>query len=226
MARYWSELAIGIVFTDDRRPTPTRGWRGVGCPETAASPGVVPVFSRHELVRRRSSDGNHSEYLSLDSCRALARVGAATAGRRLAVSFEPADGSVACGRHRRRRDHRRRSRPRRLRSKPMSSPLERVSRLGQSVWIDWLSRDLLSSGGLKRLIAEHAVTGVTTNPTILERAIAAGHGYDRQIADLLAFDLSPREIATELARTDVSEAALQLLPLWQASGGRDGYDSL
>jgi transaldolase len=107
----------------------------------------------------------------------------------------------------------------------MSSPLERVSRLGQSVWIDWLSRDLLSSGGLQRLIAEHAVTGVTTNPTILERAIASGHGYDRQIADLCAFDLCPHEIATELARDDVSEVALQILPVWQASGGADGYVS-
>jgi transaldolase len=107
----------------------------------------------------------------------------------------------------------------------MSSPLQRVSQLGQSVWIDWLSRDLISSGGLQRLIAEHAVTGVTTNPTILERAIASGHGYDRHITDLHAFDLSPREIATELARSDVSEAALQLLPVWQASGGTDGYVS-
>jgi transaldolase len=107
----------------------------------------------------------------------------------------------------------------------MSSPLERVSRLGQSVWIDWLSRDLLSSGGLQRLITEHCVTGVTTNPAILERAIANGHGYDRQIADLRAFDLSPREIATELARGDVSDAALQLLPVWQATGGVDGYVS-
>jgi transaldolase len=107
----------------------------------------------------------------------------------------------------------------------MSSPLQRVSRLGQSVWIDWLSRDLLSSGGLQRLIAEHSVSGVTTNPTILERAIASGDGYDDQIADLLAFGLSPHEIAIELARSDVGEAALQLLPLWQVSGGADGYVS-
>jgi transaldolase len=107
----------------------------------------------------------------------------------------------------------------------MSTPLERLSRLGQSVWIDWLSRDLLSSGALQRLVGEHAVTGVTTNPTILERAIASGHSYDRQIADLRAFDFSPCEIATELARDDVSEAALRLLPVWQASGGADGYVS-
>jgi transaldolase len=107
----------------------------------------------------------------------------------------------------------------------MSSPLERVTRLGQSVWIDWLSRDLLSSGDLQRLMAEHAVTGVTTNPTILEHAIATGRAYNSQIADLLAFDLSPSEVAIELARTDVSEAARQLLPVWQASGGADGYVS-
>jgi transaldolase len=105
------------------------------------------------------------------------------------------------------------------------NPLRRLTELGQSVWIDWLSRDLLSSGGLRQLIAEHAVTGVTTNPTILERAIATGDGYDQQLGDLLAFDFSPREIATALARADVSEAAMELLPVWQATGGADGYVS-
>jgi transaldolase len=107
----------------------------------------------------------------------------------------------------------------------MSSPLARVAGLGQSVWIDWLSRDLLSSGGLQQLIADHAVTGVTTNPTILEHAIATGKSYDDQIGDLRAFGLSAREIATELARTDVTEAARHLLPVWQATGGADGYVS-
>jgi transaldolase len=105
------------------------------------------------------------------------------------------------------------------------TPLQRLTRLGQSVWIDWLSRNLLASGELQRLIAEHAVVGVTNNPTILERAITGGGAYDRQIRDLIAFGLSAHEIATELARADVSEAALQLLPVWQASGGADGYVS-
>jgi transaldolase len=108
---------------------------------------------------------------------------------------------------------------------PIETPLQRLTRLGQSVWIDWLSRDLLASGELQRLIAEHAVVGVTTNPTILERAITGGGAYDRQIRDLMAFGLSAHEIATELARADVTEAALQLLPVWQASGGADGYVS-
>jgi Transaldolase/Fructose-6-phosphate aldolase len=105
------------------------------------------------------------------------------------------------------------------------TPLQQLTRLGQSVWIDWLSPDLLASGELQRLIAEHAVVGVTTNPTILERAITGSGAYDRQIRDLIAFGLSAHEIATELARADVSEAALQLLPVWQASGGADGYVS-
>jgi transaldolase len=105
------------------------------------------------------------------------------------------------------------------------TPLQQLTRLGQSVWIDWLSRDLLASDELQRLIAEHAVVGVTTNPTILERAITGSGAYDRQIRDLIAFGLSAHEIATELARADVSEAALQLLPVWQASGGADGYVS-
>jgi transaldolase len=106
-----------------------------------------------------------------------------------------------------------------------ASPLQRVSQLGQSVWIDRLSRELLESGELPRLIAEHAVVGVTTNPTILERAIAATSAYDRQIRELHRFGLESVDIFAELAATDVTEAALQLLPLWQATDGADGYVS-
>ncbi len=105
------------------------------------------------------------------------------------------------------------------------SRLQGLARLGQSVWIDWLSRDLLQSGGLQRLITSHAVTGVTTNPTILDRAIRAGGAYDRQIRDLRGFGLQPVDSFAEIAATDVSDAAVQLLPIWQASGGADGYVS-
>src|SRR5690242_16294943 len=105
------------------------------------------------------------------------------------------------------------------------SRLERLSRLGQSVWIDWLSRDLLSSGGLQRLIAEHAVSGATTNPTILERAIVAGSAYDRQIRDLGNFGLPAEDIFAELSANDVTDAALQLLPIWERTHGADGYVS-
>jgi transaldolase len=107
----------------------------------------------------------------------------------------------------------------------IGSPLQRLSQLGQSVWIDWLSRDLLDSGELQRLIAEHEVVGVTMNPTILERAIAAGGAYERQIRGLRAFEFQPGEAVGEIAATDVSNAAVQLLPVWQATGGADGYVS-
>jgi transaldolase len=105
------------------------------------------------------------------------------------------------------------------------TPFRKLTRLGQSVWIDWLSRDLLESADLQRLIAEHSVTGVTTNPTILEHAITGGGAYGRQIRELRRFNLRPIDIFGELAATDVTEAALQLLPVWQATGGADGYVS-
>jgi transaldolase len=105
------------------------------------------------------------------------------------------------------------------------TPLRKLTRLGQSVWIDWLSRDLLESAELQRLIAERSVVGVTTNPTILEHAITGGGAYGRQIRELRRFNLRPIDIFGELAATDVTEAALQLLPVWQATGGADGYVS-
>jgi transaldolase len=105
------------------------------------------------------------------------------------------------------------------------SAIRDLSQLGQSVWIDWLSRDLLESGGLKRLMSEHGVTGVTTNPRILERSISAG-GYDDQVDALTEFGLAPRAVIEELAVTDITDAAVALLPVWEHSGGRDGYVSL
>jgi transaldolase len=105
------------------------------------------------------------------------------------------------------------------------SRLQGLVRRGQSVWIDWLSRDLLQNGDLQRLICNHGVAGVTTNPTILERAITASRAYDRQIRDLRGFGLQPVDSFAEIAATDVTDAAVALLPLWQASRGADGYVS-
>jgi transaldolase len=102
--------------------------------------------------------------------------------------------------------------------------IRELSELGQSVWIDWLSRDLLQSGGLRRLISQHGVSGVTTNPTILERSISAG-GYDDQVEALTEFGLAPRAVVEELAANDITDAAIELLPVWERSGGRDGYVS-
>ena len=66
------------------------------------------------------------------------------------------------------------------------SPLQRLSELGQSVWIDYLSRDLLQSGELARLVDEDAVVGVTSNPTIFQQALADGDAYDEQLRTLLS----------------------------------------
>ena len=64
------------------------------------------------------------------------------------------------------------------------SPLSRLSKLGQSVWIDYLSRDLIESGELTRLIREDAVVGVTSNPSIFAEALSKTHAYDAQLIDI------------------------------------------
>jgi transaldolase len=106
-----------------------------------------------------------------------------------------------------------------------SSRLQQLSDHGQSVWIDYLSRDLLEAGELARLIEEDAVVGVTSNPTIFQRAIAGGSAYDGQLAELSAPVRDPKEIFYELAARDVAAASDLLLPIWKATSGRDGYVS-
>jgi transaldolase len=106
-----------------------------------------------------------------------------------------------------------------------NSRLAQVARLGQSVWIDWLSRDLLLSGSLQKLIAEHGDSGVTTNPTILERAISTSGAYDDDIDRLLAAGVAPETVFDSVAATDVRVAAEQLSPVWYRTRGVDGYVS-
>ena len=91
-------------------------------------------------------------------------------------------------------------------------PLQQLAELGQSVWIDYLSRDLLESGELARLVREDAVVGVTSNPAIFEKAIAHGDAYDQQLRDLLPRELNAKEIFLELACADVTAACDLLAP--------------
>jgi transaldolase len=107
-----------------------------------------------------------------------------------------------------------------------TQPLQRLAELGQSVWIDYLSRELLVSGELARLVRENAVVGVTSNPTIFEKAIAGGDAYDAQLRQLLPRALSAKEVFLELASADVAEACDQLHPVWEERGGLDGYVSI
>jgi transaldolase len=85
----------------------------------------------------------------------------------------------------------------------MSSRLHRLSALGQSVWINYLSRDLIESGALARAVAVDAVVGVTSNPSIFQQALAHGDAYDEQIA---ASQGEAKKVFLELAMRDVTTA--------------------
>jgi transaldolase len=106
------------------------------------------------------------------------------------------------------------------------SRLHQLSRLGQSVWIDYLSRDLLRSGELARAMREDAVVGVTSNPTIFQKAIAAGDVYDEQLREVLKEERDPKEIFIRLAAKDIGDACDLLRPVWDGGGGQNGYVSL
>jgi len=109
----------------------------------------------------------------------------------------------------------------------MASPLQQLGEHGQSVWLDYISRDLLTSGELQRLIAEDNVTGMTSNPTIFQKAIADGTLYDEQIRDLIASGIDdPNDVFTELAITDIQHAADILRPVHERTSGVDGFVSL
>jgi len=104
------------------------------------------------------------------------------------------------------------------------SKLDKLSARGQSVWIDYLSRDMLEQGELKRLMNEDAVVGVTSNPTIFQKAISQGTAYDEQLKELLAEETDPKEIFLNLSARDV-EAALDLLGPVHEKTGHDGFVS-
>src|ERR671926_214135 len=109
------------------------------------------------------------------------------------------------------------------------TPLERLSELGQSVWIDYLSRDLLDSGELERMMREDAVVGVTSNPTIFQKAMAAGDAYDDQMREVLESETDGKEVFLRLAVTDVRRACDTLRDVWDEArpdGGRDGWVSI
>jgi transaldolase len=106
------------------------------------------------------------------------------------------------------------------------SRLHKLSELGQSVWIDFLSREMIQTGELEGLMRDDAVVGVTSNPTIFQKAISEGDLYDEQIRTLLDELDDPKEIFWRLAETDVSNACDLLRSVWDATGGKDGYVSI
>src|SRR5947207_346882 len=106
------------------------------------------------------------------------------------------------------------------------SNLHRLSALALSVWIDYLSRDMLETGELARMMDEDAVVGVTSNPTIFQKAISQGSRYDDQLKEILdAGETDPKEIFLQLSSHDIDAATDLLRPIWDEGNGRDGYVS-
>jgi len=105
------------------------------------------------------------------------------------------------------------------------SKLAALGDLGQSVWLDFISRDLLQSGGLGARVAQ-GVVGMTTNPTIFAKAIGDGASYDDEISELAASGRGAPAIADALIVADVQEACDLLAPVYERTGHADGYVSI
>ncbi len=106
------------------------------------------------------------------------------------------------------------------------NPLVRLKDVGQSVWVDNLSRHLLTSGELKWLITEDAVTGVTSNPTIFEKAIAGSSDYTSAMEKLVRATESAEEVLNGLMIQDIQDAADTLKPVYDETKGKDGFVSM
>jgi transaldolase len=106
------------------------------------------------------------------------------------------------------------------------SKLHELSALGQSVWIDSVSREWLDTGELARMMRDDAVVGVTSNPTIFQKAMAEGHWYDEQLREVLSEEHDPKEIFLQLAARDIETACDLFRTVWDGSEGLDGYVSM
>src|SRR6266581_2716967 len=108
----------------------------------------------------------------------------------------------------------------------MSNPLVEVMKLGQSIWYDNIRRAMLVSGDLQKKIDEDDLRGVTSNPTIFEKAITGSTDYDDQLRSLVSSGLSVKDIYEALVIDDIARAADILKPVYHKTDGIDGYISL
>ena len=106
------------------------------------------------------------------------------------------------------------------------NPLQELVDQGQSVWLDYLSRDLIRSGQLEQMIADDGLRGITSNPTIFHGAISGSDTYDAEIASLAASGLDAEATFETLAIADIRAACDILMQVYEASQGRDGFVSL
>ncbi len=104
-------------------------------------------------------------------------------------------------------------------------PIKELKRLGQSLWLDNIRRQLITSGGLARL-RDEGLTGVTSNPTIFEKAVSGSNDYDEAMVQLVRTGHKPEEILWELMVEDVSAAADVFRPIYDKTKGHDGFVSI
>lgn len=108
----------------------------------------------------------------------------------------------------------------------MANPLLELKKLGQSVWYDNLNRELIATGRLQRMVDEDGISGGTSNPSIFEKAIAAGDHYASDLERLARAGLDTPAIYDELTLTDIRQSCDVFLPVYEASLGADGFASL
>lgn len=106
------------------------------------------------------------------------------------------------------------------------NPLKKLESLGQSIWLDYIRRDLITSGELKKLIDEDGLRGMTSNPAIFEKAIAESNLYDAEIQKMALKGKNVNEIYESISQQDVQSAADVFRPLYEKTNGNDGYVSL
>ena len=107
-----------------------------------------------------------------------------------------------------------------------NNSLKQLGTLNQSIWLDYIQRDLIAGGGLRRLIEEDGLRGMTSNPAIFEKAIAESHDYDEDIRAMALQGKGAVAIYETLSQADVRSAADEFRPLYDSSDGKDGYVSL
>ena len=106
------------------------------------------------------------------------------------------------------------------------NPLKHLGTLGQSIWLDYIRRDLIARGGLRRRIEEDGLRGMTSNPSIFEKAIVESHAYDAEIRAMVHEGRGAQAIYEALSQHDVQSAADELRPVYDTTDGKDGYVSL
>src|SRR5712692_5825428 len=108
----------------------------------------------------------------------------------------------------------------------MTSAIARLNDFGQSPWYDNLARPLLTGGGLAERVKDDGIRGVTSNPTILDKAIGAGEGYDKQLAECARAGMSIEDTYWAVLLDDIVAATEVLRPVFDAQQGGDGFVSV